>query len=126
MAKKMAELKNAQSAYRRHLQEAMDLRARGDIPQAIKAAKEAWPYINEMMQFEQKSEDREFESVEALDLVLQYAPAIFDKESLDELETLLNDQRRIKRNTKADWVYSLSKARKLMRVACRLRNYLES
>ncbi len=93
--------------------------------EALDLALSSWDHIDGMMQYERKYDNREFVNVEGIDLVLKYAPFLFDFQSLDRLEALLKTQRRIERNTSEDLSDDLSMARTLMWETHRLWNLLE-
>lgn len=93
--------------------------------EAVELAMSSWKHIDGMMQYKRKYEDKEFASIDAIDVVLQYAPLVFDCRSLEALESLLKDQRRIEKNTSEDLGDKLAQARALMWDAHRLWDYLE-
>ena len=92
---------------------------------AVQAALDSWDHIDGMMQYERKYEKKEFSSIPAIDMVLNYAPLLFDSRSLDSLENLLKESRRIGRDTVEDLGQKLEKARDRMWQNCRLWDYLE-
>lgn len=92
---------------------------------ASQAALEAWEHVDGMMKYARKYEDKEFSSVDAIDVVLRYAPLMFDYESLDRLEELLKEKRAIERNTDEDLGVKLEEARALMQDAHSLWNHIE-
>ena len=69
--------------------------------------------------------EEEFETINAIDLALKYAPLLLDFESLDELEQLLKDRKRIEKNTSHDLNDKLATARTQMWEAHRLWDHLE-
>ena len=86
----------------------------------------AWDYVDGMMQFERRFEDRtEQNSLECVDYALRYAPLLFDGETLNTLSILLQTQKRIDKNTTADLAGDLANATQLMKDAHRLWNHLE-
>jgi len=52
---------------------------------AVKSALAAWNHIDGMMQYARRYEKTEFDSIEAIDLVLKYAPILFEYNILDSL-----------------------------------------
>ncbi|MGE0608847.1 MAG: hypothetical protein AB7O62_17260 [Pirellulales bacterium] len=80
----------------------------------IERALAACEFVDGMMQYESKYEQREFSSVEAIDLILQWAPLIFDLQSLDRLAALLKSQKRIDRNASDDLTDNVARAKKWM------------
>ncbi len=97
----------------------------GRHDEAVQIAASSCKYIDGMMQFERKYEDREFSNIEAIDVVLDYAPLLFHSQVLDDLESLLKSQKRIDRDASDDLAGDLSKARTRMWEAYRLWNYIE-
>jgi hypothetical protein len=98
----------------------------GEVSKAIELAVAAWQHIDGMMQFERRyGEKSEYESIDSIDYVLQYAPLTFDFQSLDWLSILLKRHRRIEKNTTADLAARLNAAQTMMWSAYRLWNYLE-
>ena len=92
---------------------------------AVELAGSAWEHIDGMMQYERKYEDRTFDSIEAIEIVLSYAPLLFDFQVLERLELLLRNQRRIDKHASDDLAGKLSDARAVMWDAYRLWNRLE-
>lgn len=101
MAKK-AELEADRIEYHQRLNLAKSHLAAQEYAKCISCALEACGFADGMMQFERKYEDREFKSIESVDLVLELCPLVLDSRSLASLETLLKEQRRIDRNTADD------------------------
>jgi hypothetical protein len=97
----------------------------GSYCKAVASAVSSWDYIDGMMQYERKYKEKEFTSIEGIDLVLKHAPMLFDGESLGRLESLLRGQRRIERDTSADLAGQLAQARALMWDAQRMWDHLE-
>ena len=125
MALTKAELENHRNEYYACIRKTRSALEASLYREAVEYAMASCPHIDGMMQYESKYEDREFTGIEAMDLVLKYAPLIFDSQSLDGLETLLRNQRRIAKNTADDLAGKLSTARKLMWDAHRLWSHLE-
>lgn len=92
---------------------------------AVRSAFEAWQHVDGMMQYARKYHEREFDSIEAIDCVLKYAPFLFDSTSLHVLETVLKTHKRIEKNTSVSIGDRLAAARSLLRQAHALWNYLE-
>lgn len=126
MAKTKAELQSDADAYRRALSAMRKAHRDGDVLAAIEIAMKACDYIDGMMQFERRFEERtERENVETIHYVLQYAPLVFDRASLDTLAALLKSQKRIDKNTAADLALEIQSAFQLMWDAHRLWTVLE-
>ncbi|MHC4696999.1 MAG: hypothetical protein ACYTFA_09670 [Planctomycetota bacterium] len=92
---------------------------------AVEAALSSWEYIDGMMQYERRYEEKEFDGIKAIDMVLKYAPLVLDFHSLDKLESLLKNQRRIEKNTSESLAERLTQARALMWDAHRMWDHLE-
>ena len=92
---------------------------------AVEKALESWKHIDGMMQYERRYDNKEFASVSTIDLTLKYAPLLLDFTSLNRLEGLLKDCRRIEKNTSDNLGDKLVAARALMWDAHRLWDHLE-
>lgn len=92
---------------------------------AVELALSSWEHIDGMMQYARKYEDREFNNIESIDLVLKYSPFLFDFINLNKLENLLKDYRRIDKNTSESIASKLLNARELMWDAHKMWDYLE-
>jgi hypothetical protein len=98
----------------------------GRYLEAVEIAINACQYIDGMMQFERRFEDRMARrSIETIEYAFQYAPLMFDRASLDTLAELLKSQKRIDKNATADLADDLQKAVELMWDAHRLWTVLE-
>lgn len=99
----------------------------GNYRAAVATAIRALDHVDGMLQFMSRYQDKkEVPTVESVEIVLEYAPLLFDNESLDRLTDLLKTQRRIEKNTSKVLSESLSAARSLMWDAYHLWNYLEN
>lgn len=125
MAMTKAEMESHQGKYDALMAGARTAQRKGLYRQAVELALSSWEYIDGMMQYERKYEDKEFDSIESIDMVLKYAPFLFDFQSLDTLESLLNSKRRIEKNTAADLGDKLAQARALMWDVHRMWDHLE-
>lgn len=125
MAKSKAELESDRARYQELMGQARSALKDGRHDEAVQIAVSSCKYIDGMMQFERKYEDSEFSNIEAIDVVLDYAPLLFHSQVLDELESLLKSQKRIDRDASDDLASDLSKARMRMWEAYRLWNYIE-
>lgn len=124
MAKK-AELEAHRVEYNQKLGQAKSHFAVGEYSKGTSLALEACNFADAMMQFERKYEDREFKSVESVDLVLRYCPLLLDYRALASLESLLKSQRRIDRNTAVDLAGGLRQAQARLQSVYRLLDSLE-
>lgn len=119
------EMESHQAEYDALVSNAHRALQQGLYGEGVRLAISSWDYIDGMMQYERKYEEREFHSIETIDIVLHFAPLLFDFESLDKLELRLKSQRRIEKNTSEDLGQNLAKARALLWDAHRLWNHLE-
>ena len=87
---------------------------------AIRHAFTSWKYIDGMMQYARRYKDQDFNSIETIDIILDYAPLLLNMTLLDELEALLKGYRRIDKNTDVNIRNRLVTARELMWKAHRL------
>jgi predicted Zn-ribbon and HTH transcriptional regulator len=120
-----AELKAAQDAYDQLLQRAQRDESLGRYATAVTHAVEAWEYVDGMMKYERRFEDAEFKSLPCIDLVLRYAPLLFDVSSLDRLGELLKKHRSVEKHTTDDLEARLTKAREFLCRAHRLWSLIE-
>ena len=125
MAMKKEDLERHRAQYHALMAKARVAHDEGLYHQAVELAFASWDHIDGMMQYERKYEEKEFDNVEGISMVLAYAPLLLDSESLDRLEILLKDQRRIDRNTSESVKEQLAKARALLWDAHRMWNQLE-
>ena len=120
-----ADLEFAQSAYDQAMHHAHAAVRSGYYVRAIAFAIEAWNYVDRMMQYEKKYEDATFKSVPCVDIVLKYAPLVFDIEALDKLSELLKERKTVERLTSDDLGERLRVARGYLRSSYRLWDYIE-
>jgi len=125
MAMKKAEMEAHRDAYERLMNQARAAQRSGLYRKAIELALSSWDHIDGMMQYERRYSEKEFASIEAIDLVLKYAPLLFDFPSLDALEALLKERKRIERDTTEDLGANLADARALMWDAHRMWEQIE-
>ena len=125
MAMKKAELEDHRDAYFKLVDKINSAGSQGAYDKAIKLAVRSWDHVDGMMQYGRRFEKTEFDNISTIEFVLTYSPLVFHFESLDALEKLLKDQRRIDRNTSENLVGKLDRARAQMWKAHRLRNHLE-
>jgi hypothetical protein len=126
MPMKKSEMEEHKAAYHLLVSGARSAIAQKDFSTAIGLATKSWKYVDGMMQFERKYEAKEFDSVEGIDIVLAYAPLVFDFESLNELGELLKSQRRIDKHASDDLAGKLDHAKGSMHAARHLWNQLEA
>ena len=78
------------------------------------------------MQYGRKYEQIEFQGIETIDIILTRAPLLLDSASLEQLEALLIEQKRIDKNASDDVAAELSRAVALLWDCRRLWNHLEA
>jgi hypothetical protein len=125
MALTKADMEGHRNAYDAIIHSAWAAERAGLYREVIESAISSWEHIDGMMQYERKYGAKDILNIEGIDLVLKYAPLLFDSESLDQLESLLQNQRRIVKNTSNDLRDKLAEARTTMWHAHRLWNHLE-
>jgi len=125
MAMKKANMEVHYDFYKTSMTKARECVDHGLFAEAMKCAFEAWEHIDGMMQYARKYKNHEFDTIEAIDYVLKYAPFLFDFESLDTLEAMLKSCKRIEKNTDICIADRLSEAHGLMAEAHKFWNYLE-
>lgn len=99
MAMKKAEMELHQQNYHGLMERARVAERLGLYREAIDHALEAMPFVDGMMQFERRYENKDFRSVPAFEMAMKYAPLLMDAEVLTSLEGLLKERRRIEKNT---------------------------
>jgi len=126
MGKKKAELEDDATSYYSKVEEMRRAHDRRDYHGALGFAAAAWEYVDGMMQFERRFEDKsERKSLDCVDYVLRYAPLLFDVQTLSALSSLLRTQKRVDKNTAADLAANLERAYLLMNEAHQLWDHLE-
>ncbi|MES2794278.1 MAG: hypothetical protein V4719_31985 [Planctomycetota bacterium] len=125
MAKTKAELLSHQLEYHRLIASARLAQRNGQTQQALELAESSWPFIDGMMQYERKYENRESFTIDGIEIAFKLAPLLLQLEILDRLEALLLSQRRIAKNATTDVVEQLSAAKQLLSRAHRLWDHLE-
>lgn len=88
-----------QELYHARMSEARAAEREGLYRKAVESALAAWEYIDGMMQYERRYDDADFASIPAIEMILKYAPLLFDFHSLEKLGGLLKECRRIEKNT---------------------------
>ncbi len=126
MAKKKTELEADATRYYSKVEEMRWAHDQRDYHGALGLAVAAWEYVDGMMQFERRFEDKsERNRLECVDYVLRYAPLLFEVQTLNTLSALLRTQKRVDKNTAADLAANLEIAYSLMKEAHRLWDHLE-
>ncbi|KKM23055.1 hypothetical protein LCGC14_1619070 [marine sediment metagenome] len=125
MAMTKADMESHRAEYVALMADARSAEREGLYTRSVELALRSWDHIDGMMQYERKHNKKEFASIQAVDMVLKYAPLVFDTHSLDKLEALLKARRRIDKNTSESLADKLSNARALMWEAHRLWDHVE-
>ncbi|QDV91048.1 hypothetical protein RAS2_21370 [Phycisphaerae bacterium RAS2] len=125
MAKSKIELEGDCEKYYQHLAESRAAQESGDYLLALECAAKCLDFVDGMMRFERKYEEKEFRSVTAIDFILRIAPLFLCKQLLLQIEALLKSQRLIEKNTSQDLGDKLSEAWLALKNAYRLWNHLE-
>jgi hypothetical protein len=120
-----AELDAHRTEYYALVAKARAAERQGLYREALELASSSCEHIDGMIQFERKYQDKETVELDGIDMVLKYAPFLFDVQSLNSLASLLKSQPRIERSASDDISEKLSKARTLMFAAHRLWTQLE-
>jgi hypothetical protein len=97
-----AELEHADRRYREHCERARHHFAAKEFPDALDNSEKALAFVDGMMQYQRKYMSQEFDSIEAIDIILLVAPALFRQSSIDAIVRLLSTYRRVERNTAAN------------------------
>lgn len=126
MAAKKAELEADYKAYQKLISKGRSSARKGLYRETVALAAKAFKHIDGMMQYARRYQKRDFESLEAVELVLKYAPYLLDYESLSAFEALLSEQRRIEKNTSESLTDKLREARHMMWNARALWDLLEN
>ena len=93
--------------------------------EAVAWALSSCDHIDGMMQFERKYAESQIANIDGIDIILRYAPVLFDSTSLDKLDSLLKGQRRIAKNSSDDLIGKLAAARNSLWHAHRVWNEIE-
>jgi predicted Zn-ribbon and HTH transcriptional regulator len=125
MAMKKAEMEEHTHKYDALMKEALRAQKKGRLREALKTAVASLPHVYGMMRYERKYSDKDFESVRAIDLILKYAPLLFDLSALDEIQALLDDTRLVEKHTSHNLADKLDAAREFIWQAHGLWDYLE-
>jgi hypothetical protein len=120
-----AEMEGHHAAYHEIIARVRIAQSEGMCREAVLLALSSLGHVDGMMQYEQRYEKKEFASIESIDVILRYAPVLFDFQSLDGLASVLKEKRRIDRDASDDLGGRLSEARTLMWDARRMWNHLE-
>ena len=83
-----------------------------DYPKAVDEALQSFPYLGGMIQYARKYEQVEEHKYPTIDAVLSYAPLLFRWRAIDEVERLLDETKRIEKNSSLDWRMKIDHSRK--------------
>jgi hypothetical protein len=120
-----AEMEGHHAAYHEIIARVRIAQSEGMCREAVLLALSSLGHVDGMMQYERRYEEKEFASIESIDVILRYAPVLFDFQSLDGLASVLKEKKRIDRDASDDLGARLSEARTLMWDARRMWNHLE-
>lgn len=124
MAKTKKDLERDNEKYSVTVDAAREALDAGRVRDGVRLALSAWDYIDGMMQYGRRYENTEFDSIEAIEIVLRYAPLLFDHVTLASLRHKLAAEKRIERDTAADMGERLARATSLMWEARRLWDHI--
>lgn len=114
MATKKADLEAERDAYESYIAHAVAAERDGLFLVAMRSAAAACRHIDGMMQYRRRYDDAAFKSVDAIDLILKYAPLLFHFETLNEVHNLLRNQKRIDRYASDDLTQRVEQAQRQM------------
>ena len=125
MAMKKAEMEAESLQYVQWMSLAREAERNGMYRAAVQAAISAWPYVDGMILHERKYGDGEVSRIEAIDIVLRYAPLLLDARPLNDLEALLTTYKRVLKEAYSAMLSKLERAHEQIRDNHRLWSYLE-
>jgi hypothetical protein len=103
-----AEMEFHSQSYKQQMHAVRTASNAGLYGNAVKAAISAWQHIDGMIQYSRKYEDHEEKDIEAIEVIVEFAPLLLDLRSLNELQQLLQGNRRLNSEAFRD---KLAKAR---------------
>ncbi len=112
MAMKKSEMEDCRDRYHAQLSTAKSAEGKGLYRVALEAALASWDHIDGMVQYAKRYENNPSIRIEAITMVLGYAPLLLDLKCLDKLEVLLEEYRRIEKNSSENIGERLSEARR--------------
>ena len=118
-------MEDHRAEYQALMSKAQSAEREGFYRRAVELALASWDHIDGMMQYERRYEKKEFANIQGIEMILKYAPLLFDFPNLDKLEAVLKNYRRIEKNTSDNLADKLAEARALMWDAHRLWDHLE-
>jgi hypothetical protein len=125
MAMKKAELEAHSEQYASLMKDVRAAEGQGFFELAMKLAEEALEHVDAMMRYEERWNEREFQTVEAVEILLQYAPLLLDGPRLERVGELLKQSRRVEKNTSESLASKLDTARTQLWLCHRLWDALE-
>ncbi len=123
---KKAEMEQHNQRYAELLKMAKGAEQEGLLKKAMQLAWESCEYVDGMMRHREKVDGTEFTSIPSVDLILRYAPLLFEADSLSRLEDWLRERKRVEKKTSEDLAGKIQAARELMWDAHRLWNHVEA
>lgn len=121
-----AELHAAQRTYDALVAEARDAERRSRYSDALQIARNAWNHLDEMMRFERRYEEKQFNRLPCIDIVLRLAPMMLNSAILDELSELLRKKKTIDKHASADLAAELAEAQRRLRDAHLVWSHIEA
>lgn len=120
MAPTKAELAEGRDAYYNLLFQSKTALEKRHYYDALGFASAAMTYVDGMMQFERRFENRTISTIECFDIIVRFAPPLFRLRDLDALAALLASQKRIERNSSTSYLAQVPHARSRLFKAYRL------
>ena len=75
---KKAEMEDHRAEYQALMSKARSAEREGFCRRAVELALASWDHIDGMMQYERRYENKEFANVQGIEMILKYAPLLFD------------------------------------------------
>lgn len=122
---KKTELTEHANRYRALTAEAQHSVQAGYFSKALESATSALGYVDGMMQYAGRYEDASFESIEAIEIITKYAPLLLDSTPLRKTRELLDDVKRVEKDTSADLYKKLDSSSQQMKAMHRVFDHLE-
>ncbi len=126
MSMTSAEMQEHDRLYAELLEAANEASRHRLFRQAIATARQACQHVDGMMRYRERRECAEFSSLDCIELILRYAPLMFDSDSLAYLQEWLKYTRRVDKKTSQDLPGKVTDAVSLMWDAHKLWGYVES
>jgi predicted RNA-binding Zn-ribbon protein involved in translation (DUF1610 family) len=122
---KKVQLEHHHQAYYEIVEAAHAHLSQHEYVRAVELASTAWGHIDGMLKYERRYENQSHDSLDAIDIVLRYAPLLFLGEALDRLGQLLQAKRTIDKHVSLDIAGELTASRTRLSLAYRLWNWID-